>query len=109
MEPSTYLESFSALLPQCSVPSATRHPPLPVAPNRGHIGHFSTLTQGKLNSCFVYFAKTTLSFINRPLQTGYGRNGVHELGNGPKLSIGDLGLPQIPIETEFLILDLEIS
>ena len=23
-------------------------PPLPVAPNRGHIGHFSTLTKGKL-------------------------------------------------------------
>ena len=43
----------------------------------------------------------TVSFINRPLQTGYGRNGVHELGNGPKLSIGDLGLPQIPAETEF--------
>ena len=49
----------------------------------------------------------TVSFINRPLQTGYGRNGVHELGNGPKLSIGDLGLPKIPTETEFLILDLE--
>ena len=60
-----------------------------------------------LNSFSVYFAKPTLSFINRPLQTGYGRNGVHELGNGPKLSIGDLGLPQIPTETEFLILDLE--
>ena len=43
----------------------------------------------------------TVSFINRPLQTGYGRNGVHELGNGPKLSIGDLGLPQISVETEF--------
>ncbi len=49
----------------------------------------------------------TVSFINRPLQTGYGRNGVHELGNGPKLSIGDLGLPQIPVETEFYVLDLE--
>ena len=62
-----------------------------------------------VNSFFVFFAKTTLSFINRPLQTGYGRNGVHELGNGPKLSIGDLGLPQIPVETEFYVLDLEIS
>ena len=49
----------------------------------------------------------TLSFINRPLQTGYGRNGIHEFVLGPKLSIGDLGLPQILAETEFLILDLE--
>ena len=43
----------------------------------------------------------TISFINRPLQTGYRRNGVHELVLGPKLSIGDLGLPHIPSETEF--------
>ena len=35
----------------------------------------------------------TVSFINRPLQTAYRRNGVHELVLGPKLSIGDLGLP----------------
>ena len=54
-----------------------------------------------VNSFSVFFAKTTLSFINRPLQTGYRRNGVHELVLGPKLSIGDLGLPQIPMETEF--------
>ena len=27
-------------------------PPLPVAPNRGHIGHFSTLTKGKLYTVF---------------------------------------------------------
>ena len=49
----------------------------------------------------------TVSFINRPLQTGYGRNGIHEFVLGPKLWVGDLGLPQIPTETEFLILDLE--
>ena len=49
----------------------------------------------------------TVSFINRPLQTAYRRNGIHELVLGPKLSIGDLGLAQIPNETEFLILDLE--
>ena len=49
----------------------------------------------------------TVSFINRPLQTGYGRNGVHEFVLGPKLSIGDLGLPHIPSETEFYIVDLE--
>ena len=49
----------------------------------------------------------TVSFINRPLQTIYRRNGVHEFVLGPKLSIGDLGLAQIPNETEFLILDLE--
>ena len=40
----------------------------------------------------------TVSFINRPLQTAYRRNGVHELVLGPKLSIGDLGLTQIPNE-----------
>ena len=49
----------------------------------------------------------TVSFINRPLQTGYGRNGVHEFVLGPKLSIGDLGLAQIPIETDFYVVDLE--
>ena len=43
----------------------------------------------------------TVSFINRPVQTAYRRNGVHELVLGPKLSIEDLGLPQIPVETEF--------
>ena len=49
----------------------------------------------------------TVSFINRPLQTGYGRNGVHEFVLGPKLSIGDLGLPQILAETDFYVVDLE--
>ena len=49
----------------------------------------------------------TVSFINRPSQTAYRRNGIHELVLGPKLSIGDLGLPQIPIETDFYVVDLE--
>ena len=49
----------------------------------------------------------TVSFINRPLQTGYRRNGVHEFVLGPKLSIGDLGLPQILAETDFYVVDLE--
>ena len=62
-----------------------------------------------INSFFVFFAKTTLSFINRPLQTAYRRNGVHELVLGPKLSNGDLGLAQIPNETDFYVVDLETS
>ena len=37
----------------------------------------------------------------------YRRNGVHELVLGPKLSIGDLGLAQIPAETDFYVVDLE--
>ena len=49
----------------------------------------------------------TVSFINRPLQTAYRRNGVHELVLGPYTQIEDLGLAQISAETEFLILDLE--
>ena len=51
----------------------------------------------------------TVSFVNRPLQTIYRRNGVHEFVLGPKLSIGDLGLPQILSETDFYVVDLETS
>ena len=39
----------------------------------------------------------------------YRRNGVHELVLGPYTQNEDLGLAQISAETEFLILDLEIS
>ena len=49
----------------------------------------------------------TVSFINRPLQTAFCRNGVHELVLGPKLWDGDLGLAQIPTETDFYVVDLE--
>ena len=49
----------------------------------------------------------TVSFINRPLQTGYGRNGVHELVLGPYTQNEDLGLAQISEETEFYVVDLE--
>ena len=59
-------------------------------------GYGATLT------VFSFFLQNpTHSFINRPSQTAYRRNGIHELVLGPKLSIGDLGLPQIPVETEF--------
>ena len=51
----------------------------------------------------------TVSFINRPLQMAYRRNGVHELVLGPKLWVGDLGLAQIPVETDFYVVDLETS
>ena len=51
----------------------------------------------------------TVSFINRPLQTAYRRNGVHEFVLGPKLWVGDLGLAQIPLETDFYVVDLETS
>ena len=46
--------SNPALLSYPSVQYLARRdtPPLPVAPNRGHIGHFSTLTKGKLNTVF---------------------------------------------------------
>ena len=37
----------------------------------------------------------------------YRRNGVHELVLGPKLWVGDLGLAQIPAETDFYVVDLE--
>ena len=62
-----------------------------------------------LNSFSVFFAKTTLSFINWPLQTDYRRNGVHELVLGPYTQNEDLGLAQISIETEFYVVDLKIS
>ena len=53
----------SDLVPQCSVPLARRDtPPLPVAPNRGHIAHFSTLTKGKLNTVFRC---ASLTFVKR--------------------------------------------
>ena len=51
----------------------------------------------------------TVSFINRPLQTGYGRNGVHEFVLGPYTQNQDLGLPLILLETEFYVFDLETS
>ena len=47
-------------------------------------------------------AKTDQFFgINRPLQTGYRRNGVHELVLGSHTQNEDLGLAQIPVDTEF--------
>ena len=49
----------------------------------------------------------TVSFINRSLQTGCGRNGVHEFVLGPYTQNGDLGLAQILAETEFYVVDLE--
>ena len=49
----------------------------------------------------------TVSFIKRPLQTAFCRNGVHELVLGPKLWVGDLGLTQIPAEADFYVVDLE--
>ena len=49
----------------------------------------------------------TVSFINRPLQTAFCRNGVHELVLRPKLWVGDLGLAQLPTETDFYVVDLE--
>ena len=58
-------------------------------------------------SFFFFLQNPTHSFINQPSQTAYRRNGVHEFVLGPKLSIGDLGLPQIPIETDFYVVDLE--
>ena len=63
----------------------------------------------RFNSFFFFLQNPTHSFINRPSQTAYRRNGVHELVLGPKLSIGDLGLPQIPAETEFYIVDWKKS
>ena len=39
----------------------------------------------------------------------YRRNGVHELVLGPYTQNEDLGLPQIPIETNFYVVDLETS
>ena len=51
----------------------------------------------------------TVSFINRPLQTAYRRNGVHELVLGPKLWVEDLGLAHISTETDFYVVDLETS
>ena len=42
-----------------------------------------------------------------PLCAATRRNGVHEFVLGPKLSIGDLGLPQILSETDFYVVDLE--
>ena len=39
----------------------------------------------------------------------YRRNGFYELVLGPKLWVGDLGLAQIPAETDFYVVDLETS
>ena len=50
------LESFSALLPQCSVPSATRHPTPTGSPQSwshfAHARNTNSLTKGKLNTVF---------------------------------------------------------
>ena len=45
--------------------------------------------------------------VTCPIQTAFCRNGVHELVLGPKLWVGDLGLAQIPTETDFYVVDLE--
>ena len=67
----------------------------------------------RVSTFFTVFSglqNPTLSFINRPSQAAYRRDGVHELVSGPRLSIvRDPGLPQVPVEAEFYIVDLEMS
>ena len=76
------------------------------SPQTPTFGHSQMLVRFYTNGLLTvfYLCKTdpTVSFINRPLQTAFCRNGVHELVLGPKLWVGDLGLAQIPIETDFM-------
>ena len=73
------------------------------------IGDDSTLNKQPVNSFSLGLQNPTLSFINRPLQTSYGRNGVHEFVLGPYTQNEDLSLAQILAETEFYVVDLETS